>query len=221
MGCGQWRGEHGDPGKQKSLGARVLAAAGSDEKLKRAIALGADAGLNHSTQDIPREACRLTEGQGVDVVFEHVGEATWERSLRALRRGGRLVTCGATTGNRGKVNLDALFWNNTHILGNRVGSKGDLLEALRFCTTGQLRPVPPTYLSPGQSGAGTPALRGARAIWQSCAPAVKKAHTQPYVMLPDAYSSHFLYAVFSSSHACWRISSTTPGVVSHDGCTIV
>ena len=125
----------------KLLGARVLATAGSDEKLKRAIALGADAGLNHSTQDIPREARRLTEGQGVDVVFEHVGEATWERSLRALRRGGRLVTCGATTGNRGKVNLDALFWNNTQILGNRVGSKGDLLEALGFCTTGQLRPV--------------------------------------------------------------------------------
>ena len=53
----------------------------------------------------------------------------------------RLVTCGATTGNRGKVNLDVLFWNNTQILGNRVGSKGDLLEALGFCTTGQLRPV--------------------------------------------------------------------------------
>ncbi len=125
----------------KLLGARVLATAGSDEKLQRAIDLGADAALNHSTQDIPKEARRLTEGQGVDVVFEHVGEATWERSLRALRRGGRLVTCGATTGNRGKVNLDALFWNNTQILGNRVGSKGDLLEALRFCTTGQLRPV--------------------------------------------------------------------------------
>jgi NADPH:quinone reductase-like Zn-dependent oxidoreductase len=125
----------------KLLGARVLATAGSDQKLKRALALGADAALNHSTQDIPREARRFTEGQGVDVVFEHVGEATWERSLRALRRGGRLVTCGATTGNRGKVNLDALFWNNTQILGNRVGSKRDLQEALSFCTTGQLRPV--------------------------------------------------------------------------------
>jgi NADPH:quinone reductase-like Zn-dependent oxidoreductase len=125
----------------KLLGARVLATAGSEEKLKRAIALGADAALNHSTQDITREVRRFTEGQGVDVVFEHVGEASWERSLRALRRGGRLVTCGATTGNRGKINLDALFWNNTQILGNRVGSKGDLLEALRFCTTGQLRPV--------------------------------------------------------------------------------
>jgi NADPH:quinone reductase-like Zn-dependent oxidoreductase len=125
----------------KLLGARVLATAGSDEKLKQAIALGADAALNHHSQDISREARRFTEGQGVDVVFEHVGEATWERSLRALRRGGRLVTCGATTGNRGKVNLDALFWNNTQILGNRVGSKRDLQEALRFCTTGQLRPV--------------------------------------------------------------------------------
>ena len=150
----------------KLLGVRVLAAAGSDEKLKRAIALGADAGLNHRTQDIPIEARRLTEGQGVDVVFEHVGEATWERSLRALRRGGRLVTCGATTGNRGKVNLDALFWNNTHILGNRVGSKGDLLEALRFCRSRQLRPVAHADRSPGESGAGTPALRGARAIRQ-------------------------------------------------------
>ena len=95
--------------------------------------------------------------KGSDVVFEHVGEATWERSLRALRRGGRLVTCGATTGNRGKVNLDALFWNNTHILGNRVGSKGDLLEALRSVLPGQLRPVVDSHLSPGQSGAGTPA----------------------------------------------------------------
>jgi NADPH:quinone reductase-like Zn-dependent oxidoreductase len=125
----------------KLFGARVLATAGSAAKLERAAALGADEGINHTTQDIAREARRLTDGQGVDVVFEHVGEATWERSLRALRRGGRLVTCGATTGNRGKLNLDALFWNNTQIFGNRMGGKGDLLEALRFFADGRLRPI--------------------------------------------------------------------------------
>jgi NADPH:quinone reductase-like Zn-dependent oxidoreductase len=125
----------------KLFGARVLATAGSDAKLERALALGADAGINHSRQDIAREARRLTDGRGVDVVFEHVGEATWEHSLRSLRRGGRIVTCGATTGNRGKLNLDALFWNNTQILGNRMGTKSDLLEALRFFADGRLHPV--------------------------------------------------------------------------------
>src|SRR5262249_4041096 len=79
-------------------GARVFATAGSDAKLKRARALGAADVINHHTQDIAEEIKRLTNRRGVDVVIEHVGEATWAKSVRSLARGGRLVTCGATTG---------------------------------------------------------------------------------------------------------------------------
>ena len=122
-------------------GARVFATAGCDAKLERARALGAFDVINHHTQDIAEEIRRLTNRRGVDVVIEHVGEATWARSVRALARGGRLVTCGATTGGHGAVDLHALFAKQLSILGSYMGAKGELLRAARFFFSGQLKPV--------------------------------------------------------------------------------
>jgi NADPH:quinone reductase-like Zn-dependent oxidoreductase len=122
-------------------GARVFATAGSADKLERARALGASWAIDHHRQDIAEEIKRLTNKRGVDVVIEHVGEATWARSVRALARGGRLVTCGATTGPNGALNLSALFSKQLSILGSYMGTKGELLRAARCFFAGQLTPV--------------------------------------------------------------------------------
>jgi len=122
-------------------GARVFATAGTPEKLERARALGAYEVIDHHRQDIAVEILRLTNKRGVDVVIEHVGEATWSKSVRALTRGGRLVTCGATTGARGDLNLQALFAKQLTIMGSYMGTKGELMRAARFFFAGQLKPV--------------------------------------------------------------------------------
>jgi NADPH:quinone reductase-like Zn-dependent oxidoreductase len=122
-------------------GARVFATAGSDWKLERARALGASEVIHHHKQDIAEEVKRLTNRRGVDVVIEHVGEATWPKTVRSLARGGRLVTCGATTGARGDVDLTALFARRLTILGSYMGTKGELMRAARFFFAGQLTPV--------------------------------------------------------------------------------
>jgi NADPH:quinone reductase-like Zn-dependent oxidoreductase len=122
-------------------GARVFATAGSDEKLERARGLGASAAIHHHKQDIAEEIKRLTNRRGVDVVIEHVGEATWPKSVRSLARGGRLVTCGATTGPAGQLDLTALFAKQLTIQGSYMGTKGELLRAARAFFAGELRPV--------------------------------------------------------------------------------
>jgi NADPH:quinone reductase-like Zn-dependent oxidoreductase len=122
-------------------GARVFATAGTEDKLERARALGAFEVIHHHQQDIAEEIKRLTNKRGVDVVIEHVGEATWAKSVRALARGGRLVTCGATTGANGALNLAALFSKQLSILGSYMGTKGELMRAARFFFAGQLKPV--------------------------------------------------------------------------------
>lgn len=122
-------------------GARVFATAGTEEKLARARALGAFEVIHHHAQDLVAEVHRLTNRRGVDVVIEHVGQATWTRSVRVLARGGRLVTCGATTGPDGALNLQALFAKQLSILGSYTGTKAELLRAARFFFTGQLKPA--------------------------------------------------------------------------------
>jgi NADPH:quinone reductase-like Zn-dependent oxidoreductase len=122
-------------------GARVFATAGSDEKLERARALGAYEVIHHHKQDVADEIKRLTNRRGVDIVIEHVGEATWAKSVRSLARNGRLVTCGATTGWNAGIDLRALFAKRLSILGSYMGTKGDLLRAARFFFSGQLNPV--------------------------------------------------------------------------------
>ena len=122
-------------------GARVFATAGSDEKLERARGLGANEVIHHYKQDIVEAIKRFTNGRGVDIVIEHVGEATWSKSVRALARGGRLVTCGATTGAAGAIDLTALFAKQLSVLGSYMGTKGELLQAARFFFAGRLKPV--------------------------------------------------------------------------------
>jgi NADPH:quinone reductase-like Zn-dependent oxidoreductase len=122
-------------------GARVFATAGTDDKLSRARELGASEVINHHTQDVPAEVRRLTDKRGVDVVIEHVGEATWERSLKCLARSGRLVTCGATTGYKAAVDLRFLFSRQYSLMGSYMGTKAELLQAARFFFTGELRAV--------------------------------------------------------------------------------
>ena len=122
-------------------GARVFATAGSEDKLERARALGAVEVIHHHEQDIAEEITRITNRRGVDVVLEHVGEATWAKCVRSLARGGRLVTCGATTGANGSLNLKALFSKQLTIRGSYMGTKGELMRAAHFFFAGQLKPV--------------------------------------------------------------------------------
>ena len=125
----------------KLHGARVIATAGSDEKLAKARELGADETINYSNDKWPKEVKRLTGGRGVDVVFEHTGAATWPGSILSLKRGGRLVTCGATSGFDAHTDLRHVFYRHLTILGSMMGSKADLLAAMKFIESGQIRAV--------------------------------------------------------------------------------
>jgi NADPH:quinone reductase-like Zn-dependent oxidoreductase len=123
------------------LGCRVIATAGGPEKCARLPALGADATIDHRRERISERVAELTERRGVDVVFEHVGEATWEESLRCLARGGRLVTCGATTGAKAEIHLRRLFFKNLSIIGSTMGPRGHLHRLVQLLARGVLRPV--------------------------------------------------------------------------------
>jgi NADPH:quinone reductase-like Zn-dependent oxidoreductase len=123
------------------MGARVLATAGSDAKLERAVKLGADETINYHASDFAEEVARLTGKRGVDVVVEHVGQATWEGSIRSLAKGGRLVTCGATSGPAGELHLPRLFFKSLSILGSTMGSRGELHRIVRLVGEGKLQPV--------------------------------------------------------------------------------
>lgn len=122
-------------------GARVFATAGNDEKLAKARELGAYEVINHNTQDIAAAIKAFTGGRGVDVVVEHVGAATWDRSLRCLTKGGRLVTCGATTGHDARIDLRVLFTRQLSLLGSYMGRKAELLRAAQFFFAGELKPI--------------------------------------------------------------------------------
>ena len=125
----------------KLWGAVVYATAGTPDKVKRAIALGADEGIDYSASDFLVEVRRLTNKRGVDVVFEHVGASTFDQSLRSLARGGRLVTCGATTGAEVTINLRLVFFKLLSILGSTMGSLAELHEIFRHVEAGRLHPV--------------------------------------------------------------------------------
>lgn len=137
----------------KLVGARVIATAGNPAKFEKARALGADEMIDHSKQDISEEARRLTGKRGVDVVFEHVGKATWEQSIKSLATAGRLVTCGATTGREGQTDLRLLFARQLSLLGSYMGSRGELFHVLKLVEDGKLRPVVDRVLPLGQARA--------------------------------------------------------------------
>jgi NADPH:quinone reductase-like Zn-dependent oxidoreductase len=125
----------------KLFGARVFTTVGSAEKAERARALGADETILYRDVDFSAEVRRLTNKRGVEIVFEHVGADTFEKSLRTLARGGRLVTCGATAGAEVTVNLRLVFFKLLSILGSTMGSLAELHEIFRQVEAGRLRPV--------------------------------------------------------------------------------
>lgn len=125
----------------KLLGATVIAASTSDEKLQHARALGADHVVNVATTPADRVVREVTGKRGAEVVFEHVGAATWESSLRSLAWQGRLVTCGATTGWDIGLDLRHVFFKSLSLLGSTMGSKSEVIEIMRHVEAGRLRPV--------------------------------------------------------------------------------
>jgi NADPH:quinone reductase-like Zn-dependent oxidoreductase len=125
----------------KLRGARVIATAGSDEKLEKARELGADETVNYTREDWPKEVRRLTGKRGVDVVFEHTGALTWPGSMLALKKNGRLVTCGATSGYDARTDLRQVFYRHLSLLGSFMGSKAELLDAMKFVENGSIRAV--------------------------------------------------------------------------------
>lgn len=125
----------------KLWNCQVIATAGSESKLDQARELGADFTIDHYKQKISEEVKKITAKQGVDVVFEHVGQATWLESVRSLRPGGALVTCGATTGPEGVIDLRVLFARQLSLLGSFMGNMGEFREVMKHVFAGRLKPV--------------------------------------------------------------------------------
>ena len=125
----------------KALGGRVIATSSSDAKLELAKVLGADAVVNHEAGDVVEAVKEATGGPGADVVVEHVGEATWQRSLQAVRPHGRIAVCGATTGPNPKAALHRIWWKQLTILGSTMGTKNDFEGAFELVKSGKAKPV--------------------------------------------------------------------------------
>ena len=121
--------------------ARAIGVVGSDEKAEALEELGAPYIINRKTENVLREIRKITKRKGVDIVFEHVGETTWQTSINALRWAGTLVVCGATTGFKAVTDLRFLWNKQQNYLGSHSATTAEVLEAIRFVETGQIRPV--------------------------------------------------------------------------------
>lgn len=125
----------------KLSGARVIVTSRDDSKLQRALALGADHAINGQAQDVAKAVMAATGGRGVDVVFENVGAAVWASAMKSLVRGGRLVTCGATTGDQPPADLRRIFIRQLQILGSTLGDFDEFRDLLGFVERTGLKPV--------------------------------------------------------------------------------
>jgi len=125
----------------KYLGAKVFTTVGSDEKIKPAKALGADEVINYEKKDFSVEVKRLNRNRGVDVVFEHIGPATFSKSLASLARKGRLVTCGVTSGPTVNLDLRFLFARQLSLFGSYMGGLKELRTVIRLVEKRKLKPV--------------------------------------------------------------------------------
>jgi NADPH:quinone reductase-like Zn-dependent oxidoreductase len=125
----------------KLFHCRVITTAGDEAKLAKGKELGADYGINHYQQKISEEVRKITNKEGVDIVVEHVGAATWDESVRSLKTDGTLVTCGATTGPNVAIDLRHLFARQLSLLGSYMGTMGELHEVLKHLFGGRLKPV--------------------------------------------------------------------------------
>ena len=140
MGAGSGVGSMGIQ-MARLLGARVLSTVGADDKLDRANVLGADVVINHARENVADRVRAATDGRGVDVVVEHVGQAVWDHCLRSLVRGGRLVTCGSTSGPETRLDVRYVYARQLTIMGSYVGTRAELLDVSRFIEDGKLKPV--------------------------------------------------------------------------------
>ena len=125
----------------RHIGAKTLVTSRDDAKLERALALGADHAIGGAAGDVARRVLALTGGRGVDVVVENVGAAVWSGALRSLVRGGRIVTCGATSGDQPAADLRRVFIRQLQIYGSTLGDPHELRSLLAVCGRGGLRPV--------------------------------------------------------------------------------
>lgn len=125
----------------KAAGARVFAAASTQEKLDLCKSLGADVLINYGEEDFARRIRKETNKRGVDVVVDYIGQDTWADSLKSARRGGRILTCGATTGYSAETDLRHVFYRQLEIIGSTMGPKNDLESAVRLIADGRMRPV--------------------------------------------------------------------------------
>jgi NADPH:quinone reductase-like Zn-dependent oxidoreductase len=125
----------------RAIGARVIATAGTEEKLQKAREIGADVAINHYTEDIAARVRDCTAGQGVDVIVEHVGAPVWQACFHSLKENGRLVTCGVTAGHRVELHLGQVFVKGLQILGVGRGTRTDMQELLQLVALGRVRPV--------------------------------------------------------------------------------
>ncbi len=125
----------------KLAGATVIASAGSEEKRQRLQGLPADAILDHNAAELVEQVLGLTDGQGATVVFEHIGQATWERSLELCAPGGTIVSAGATSGDDARMNITYMFAKQIRILGSRLGTMTDTIDAAKHLSAGRFRPL--------------------------------------------------------------------------------
>ena len=125
----------------KLYGARAICTAGSDAKLERALEMGADETINYERDDFLNAVKQFTNKQGVDIAIDHVGEPTIGKSIAALRKGGTLVTCGATAGFKLETDLRLIFFKSLSVLGSTMGSLGEVHKVMNLARTGRLKPV--------------------------------------------------------------------------------
>ncbi len=125
----------------KMLGLTVGVTSGSAEKIRRAKEAGADFGIDHGAVDFARETRKITGKRGVDIVLDSVGKATWKLSIASLARGGRLLTCGATTGPDPGEDIGRIFWNQLTVMGSTMGTHAEFADMLRMVSGGRIRPV--------------------------------------------------------------------------------
>jgi NADPH:quinone reductase-like Zn-dependent oxidoreductase len=125
----------------KLCGARVFVTSSSEAKLERARRLGADVCVNYAKEEWEKAVWERTGRRGVDVVVENVGAATWTQSIRSLRKGGRLVTCGATSGPIGETDIRQVFWKQIHIIGSTMSNRREFAEVMRLCFAGRLTAI--------------------------------------------------------------------------------
>ena len=137
----------------KALGANAIVTSSSESKLARARELGADATIDHATEDVPARVRDVTGG-GAHVVVEHVGEATWARSLASARTGGRIVVCGATSGPSPPAALHRIWWRELEIYGSTMGTPADFKGAYDLIAAGKARPVLDSVLPLAEARAG-------------------------------------------------------------------